>query len=96
MEVLLQFDDFYSRRTVMPVMMPANNAIAFLGVVPVGFETAGMKFKLNPHETFLISNPPVGDAIRKLRTDFLNSELLPPSNMCEKKYDSEFVLWCIL
>jgi hypothetical protein len=76
----------------MPIVMPTNNAIAFSGVVLVGFETAGAKLKLDPHETFLISNSPVGEAVGKLRADFLDSKILPAGHVREKENDTDFIL----
>jgi hypothetical protein len=83
MKLFFQFDDFYSVRTIRPIMMPTDDTIALLGFVAVDPETAGAELELNPNEAFMVSDSPIGMAVGELWTDFLDAKLLPTGHMCE-------------
>lgn len=91
----LKFDDFEIGRDATPVMMPANNAVAFFRVVAMRPEAARSKLKLNPDSLFGVARVPVGNAIRITCANFFDAELQPFGNLRKQENYTQFILGSI-
>jgi len=96
MKISFKFDYLQGYRTIRPVVVPAYNAIAFLWVVAMSFEATGSKLKFNPYQFLFVTDPAISDAVRKLRTNFFNAELLTPCDMRKEEDHANFILGRIL
>src|SRR5580658_6981512 len=74
-EVHLEFNHFDVAGNTMPIVVPANDEIAMLRVMPMEPEVTRPIFKLDSDSLLAVSDLLIGDAVRIGRTDSLNPEL---------------------
>ncbi len=85
----LQFDDL--DRGIWPVMMPADDNLAALGIMPVCPKVAGAILKLNPARFLTVSDKPVRKAVWKLRLNPHDAEFQAFGDVREEEDNPEFI-----
>ena len=73
--VFLEFNYFDAARLVMPVVMPAYDAVTFAWIMAMHLEIARLEFKFDSDALLAVADLPIGDAIGIGGADRFDSEL---------------------
>jgi hypothetical protein len=91
-----QLDDLDVAGDVGPIVLPADDPVALLGVVLVGAEAARPEFKLDSNALLAKPGFLIGNAIRVGRLNPLNPQPESRRDAREQEHNAEFILRGIL